>query len=665
MATTLLGARIQNTVFFKEDVKSRKSAFASLKKYKKEVLGIKTQLMGLGNIKIKVDGLAKARAQIAQIKEQATKTVQAKAHKTQKKATSTQPTSGLFGPTKPPLQGGVKAKAMEQAAADAKSLEATRAKIREEKRLAKIFRLEMSPAMQKLTAEDREQEILGLKKIKNANKLGRAITEVQAKVRKMNQLERERLRIMNKQNFATKRSSASMAQLAGSAFSVFTLMQGIGAVARTGMGMQRIESTMLSVSKNTEEAQENMAFLRKESHRLGMDRLKAGRAFSKILAARGELTLPDARQLFSAVSEAGVVSGTTADEMSLQVKALSQMLGKTTVMSEELKQQLGDTMPIALQVFATAAKEAGISTSGTTKELFKLMEDGAVPASKIMPFVTKGFHDFAIKNDALTVSLAKFGKQLDIAGDDLLGFQEDLYGAGVEDGLKFLLNGFKDLMKSSKTLANVLGGVFKGAIVALALPFRLLISGMQTVAGLFGKSKTKGDMQEWVKTISKLAGVVLGLTAALLGLKAVSIVFSLIGLAVSGLTAKIALLVGGIALVVAGIKKLKEVMPEETKTNVGRTTARVLSAFGSEEATRSLIAESEAGSFTDSFTAFQAPLISALRNVAFPALAAPQPFTGQGDAQPQKLEVKVTSDIDLFTATVESLADGRITQFTT
>ena len=331
MATTLLGAKIESRVIWREDIKSRKQAFASLAKYKKEVLGIKTQLMGLGNIKIRVDGLAKAKSQLSQIKTQAAKTVKAPVTKTAKVSA----TSDFMGPLKPPTQGAVKAEAMAQSAADKKSLEAKRAKAREEKRLAKIFRLEMSPAMQKLTEEDRKQFILGLKKIKNANKLSIEIAKVQAKVRKINALEAQRLKIMNKQNFATQRATASMAQLAGGAFSVFTLMEGIGSVARTGMDFQKVESGMVAVSTNASEASENITFVRGEARRLGADLIQTSKGFTQLLAAgQGKIALEDMKALTTGVLETSTVLGLSTDDTAGSIRALTQMMSKGKVMSK-------------------------------------------------------------------------------------------------------------------------------------------------------------------------------------------------------------------------------------------------------------------------------------------------------------------------------------------
>lgn len=203
-------------------------------------------------------------------------------------------------------------------------------------------------------------------------------------------------------------------------------------------------------------------------------------------------------------------------------------------------------MPVALQIFATAAKDAGISTSGTTKELFKLMENGLIPAQKIMPFVSKGFSKFANKNDALNIAMTKLNKRYDVAKDSILDFNEVMFGAGVESGLSFLLSGFNDLMKSSRLFASVLGGVFKGAVVGITLPFRALYAVIFDITKLFGMHDAKKFDMDLVAIASTIAGIVLSATALHKTLKLIMAMRGLI--AIAGAVAAGSTVVAGTAL---------------------------------------------------------------------------------------------------------------------
>lgn len=317
--------------------------------------------------------------------------------------------------------------------------------------------------------------------------------------------------------------------------------------------------------------------------------------------------------------------------------------------------KISERLPVAMRIFAAAAKKAGITTNGTTEELFKAMELGKVAAKDILPEVAKGFQEWSRQNNALDKSLQRFSVRLGRAKFDLQTFQDQLFGEGVEGGLNFLLGGFDDLMKSSKALATILGGVFKGAVTALVLPLRLVVSAIQDVARWLGLDSNKKDTQEWIALLSKFTGVVLGLTAAFLGMKVISTVFGGISLGVTLLTSKIAGLVAVVALAVAGVNKLNEVMSPETKVVIGRQVARGVAAFGGKEATESLAAESRATRFMeDPMTALQLPILSTLRNIMFPSLAASHQFTSQTTAN-----VKISLDSDMLKAEVENVADER------
>ena len=175
-------------------------------------------------------------------------------------------------------------------------------------------------------------------------------------------------------------------------------------------------------------------------------------------------------------------------------------------------------MPVSLQIFAKAAKEAGISTTGTTKELFKLMEKGLVPAVKIMPYVSKGFKEFANNNNALETMLSKLGKRFDIAKDSLVGFQSQLFESGFNDGLMYLVNGFEDLMLSGSIFAKFLGGAFKGAILTATAPFRLLYAGIYDVVNAITKDWEPAT-KKIVENIASITGGMVGFIATIYAAK--------------------------------------------------------------------------------------------------------------------------------------------------
>ncbi len=179
-------------------------------------------------------------------------------------------------------------------------------------------------------------------------------------------------------------------------------------------------------------------------------------------------------------------------------------------------------MPVALGVFAKAAKDAGLSVNGTTKELFKLMEQGKVSAEKILPHVARGFSAIGEKNGALEKSLARLSVKMGQARYDLQTFQGALFEAGGENGVKILLKGFAELMEGSKYIAKFFGGIFEGAIFGFTAPLRLLNAAIQEVFSHFSgaeASEQRAFTDRIIDGTAAIVGMVAGVALLVKGLK--------------------------------------------------------------------------------------------------------------------------------------------------
>ena len=216
------------------------------------------------------------------------------------------------------------------------AVKAMRAENKEAARLSKIYAFELSPLVQDLNKERREAILLELRQIKNAHKLKDVMNEHNSVLRRESAIHKENLRLQNKQNFAQQRLTGSLKQMAGAAFSVYTTLQGIASVARTGMDFQKIDSAMLSVSSNSAEAKDNMKFVREETLRLGGDLVQNSKAFTKLLASKGKMDLQNVKDIYTGISELGATRGLTADETAGAINALNQMAGKTKVQAKTL-----------------------------------------------------------------------------------------------------------------------------------------------------------------------------------------------------------------------------------------------------------------------------------------------------------------------------------------
>ena len=140
--------------------------------------------------------------------------------------------------------------------------------------------------------------------------------------------------------------------------------------------MQRMVNTLKQASGSAVAAESDMQFLRAASDKIGFSFLQAGGDFARftVAAKSSNLTTKETRTIFRQMQEAAAVMGLSTERTSEAMLALEQMLSKGTVMSQELRIQLGNAMPGSMAIFARAL---GVSQG----ELMKLVEEGLVPAS--------------------------------------------------------------------------------------------------------------------------------------------------------------------------------------------------------------------------------------------------------------------------------------------
>lgn len=172
--------------------------------------------------------------------------------------------------------------------------------------------------------------------------------------------------------------------LAGRLAAVFA----IGSLARSAAEIETLQAGLTAVTGSAQKAAEGLEFVRRMADAAGVDVIDAGRAFLSLSAAtkgtavEGEAT----QQVFEAVTLAMAKAGKSSAETVNALSALGQMAGKGTVQMEELRGQLGEALPGALNA---AAKGLGI----TTKELTDLVSAGQITAQDLFPALTKGLNE--------------------------------------------------------------------------------------------------------------------------------------------------------------------------------------------------------------------------------------------------------------------------------
>lgn len=146
------------------------------------------------------------------------------------------------------------------------------------------------------------------------------------------------------------------------------------------IAVENLTNTLSATSGSAKQAASDLAFLRAESQRIGVNFIDSSREFVKFnvaLDAAG-MSAQVGRDAFTALAEAGRRMGLTSQQQASTFLALEQMISKGTVSAQELRLQLGNALPGALQI---AARSMGL----TTKELQKLVESGNLASTEFLP----------------------------------------------------------------------------------------------------------------------------------------------------------------------------------------------------------------------------------------------------------------------------------------
>lgn len=155
----------------------------------------------------------------------------------------------------------------------------------------------------------------------------------------------------------------------------------LGAAAvQASIQLQAINNTLRAATGSVEAAGEAYGFVQAEAQRLGLDLATSAKQFGQLSAAARGTVLEGqaARDIFTAVAEAATVMGLTGEQTAGALNAIQQMISKGNVSAEELRQQLGERLPGALQL---AARAMGV----TTVELNKMLDRGELTAADLLP----------------------------------------------------------------------------------------------------------------------------------------------------------------------------------------------------------------------------------------------------------------------------------------
>ncbi|MCQ4160860.1 tape measure protein [Roseomonas sp. GC11] len=318
----------------------------------------------------------------------------------------------------------------------------------------------------------------------------------------------------------TKGAESSLSGLQRLALGVGSAMATISAgreILETGMAFQRVQTTLNAATGNATLAAAEFDYVRDVSSRLGLSLRTTAEDYSKFAAATKGTAIEGraTHAVFEGMASASAVLNLRADQVSLSLKALQQMVSKGKVSSEELNQQLGDHLPGALQI---ASRAMGV----TTAQLAKMMADGKLHADAFLPrFAEQLQREFGPGAAAAANSLRANLNRAGNAWDEL---KNRVFSGGFEAALSSQMQRLTTILGSPEAMAAAtsLGEGIGSAISMAGSAFAFVIEHADAVkAALVGLGAVGA-----AATMSSLATSAMGLAAALgpVGIAAAAVV---------------------------------------------------------------------------------------------------------------------------------------------
>lgn len=164
----------------------------------------------------------------------------------------------------------------------------------------------------------------------------------------------------------------------------------------------RVTTALKNVSGTMGQFAENQRFLLDMAKKYGLEINALTGNYAKFTAAASisGMTILEQREIFESMSRAVTAFGMSAEDSNGVFLALSQMMSKGKISSEELRLQMGERLPIALQAMARAA---GTSVAG----LDELMKKGKLMSADVLPKFAKALDEMIpnVDTDNLETSL--------------------------------------------------------------------------------------------------------------------------------------------------------------------------------------------------------------------------------------------------------------------
>lgn len=254
---------------------------------------------------------------------------------------------------------------------------------------------------------------------------------------------------------------------------------GASQVVKAGQEQTRMEMALTMSSKNLDEFNDSLKYVKEEALRLGLTSVDLGKAFAQVNIAAEGLSQDQKKRMFSGLNEYMATVGLDKEAQGGVYRAMYQMFSKGKVQQEEVNQLAERGMSI--KVFRDSAMQAyGIKD---VNQLLKMQQKGQLTdVGKIWQVYTDNLEKMANANGAADAMRNSSITQMNRFKDSLKQLSKELMDSGLD---------------------QMLGSVFKGltaiteALIPLAKNLKPVIGALKEIVTTFG---------DWYEKLNDVTG---------------------------------------------------------------------------------------------------------------------------------------------------------------
>lgn len=258
------------------------------------------------------------------------------------------------------------------------------------------------------------------------------------------------------------------------------------------LNAEKLQNTFRFVTGSARMAAEQIARIREESNTLGTNATQGLEGFSQLASSTRGTSLEGfaTEQLSSAIQQAASVSQLDTESLNRANIAISQISGKGTLSSEELKGQLAEVGGVFAGSFQIASRAIGV----TTAELNKMLQRGEVLSESFLP---KFAQQLAAETATGVAGAANTARAAINRVNNQMTLLREQIGAPLADVSGSVLNVGADLLERLIKIVPIATSLFAGLAASLSIKIGgdlfSSLGGLEKIKG-FSSGKSFGDI---------------------------------------------------------------------------------------------------------------------------------------------------------------------------